>query len=142
MATFNDFCKNVKKGFVKLGTSIEGAADTASLHLKLTSIENKIKELYEELGRLTYEKLRIDVETTQCDRVDEVLDIIDGKMAEKKAILNELDRRRAEKEAKKEAAAPAEEPKPEEPAKETKKPEEPQPEAPAEESAAEEAKGE
>ena len=103
MANFNDFCKNVKKGFAKLGSSIEGAADTASLHLKLTSIESKIKEHYEELGRLTYEKLRIDVETTQCDRIDELLDIIDSKTAEKNAIRQELDRRRAEKEAKKES---------------------------------------
>lgn len=128
MANFNDFCKNVKKGFVKLGNSIEGAADTASLHLKLTSIESKIKEHYEELGRLTYEKLRIDVETTQCDRIDELLDIIDAKMAEKDAIRQELDRRRAEKEAKKEgekteyeakAEAPTDLPAPEE-AKEEK----------------------
>lgn len=104
MATFNEFCATLKarlkKGFRKVSNEVEKAADTASLHIKLNTIKSKLSELYEELGKLTYEKVHDDVAQDGAARVEELIATITEKLAEQKEIRDELDRRKAEKEAK------------------------------------------
>lgn len=106
MATFNEFCEKVKKGFQKgfqkFSVEVEKAADTASLHIKLNTLKAKISEHYEELGKLTYEKVHNDTAEDVEARVETLIAMIAGKLAEQKEIRAELDRRKAEKEAKKE----------------------------------------
>ena len=111
MATFNEFCANVKKGFSKLGDQVERVADTASLRIKLTAIDGKLTEYYSELGKLTYANLRGNATEDEQKRIDTLLTMIDGKMAEKKDIESELERRQAAKDGEHtEYEATAEEP--------------------------------
>lgn len=104
MATFNEFCAKVKtrlqKGFKKFSGEVEKAADTASLHIKLNTIKVKLSEYYEELGKLTYEKVHNDTAEDVENRVEALIAMIEGKLAEQKEIRDELDRRKAEKESK------------------------------------------
>ena len=129
MATFNEFCAKVKTrlqtGFKKFSCEVEKAADTASLHIKLNTAKAKTTDLYEELGKLTYEQVRGEASETTESRVATLIEMIEGKLAEQKEIRDELDRRKAEKEAKREeekteyeatAEAPTEEPDAETPA--------------------------
>lgn len=97
MASFNDFCANVKKGFSKLGDQVEKVADTASLRIKLTGIDGKLAEYYNELGKLTYANVRGNATEEEKARIETLLTMIDGKMAEKKDIEAELERRQAAK---------------------------------------------
>lgn len=119
MATFNEFCAKVKtrlqKGFKKFSGEVEKAADTASLHIKLNTLKAKTAEHYEELGKLTYEQVRGEASEATESRVTALIEMIEGKLTEQKAIRDELDRRKAEKEAKRdeektEYEATAEEP--------------------------------
>ena len=104
MATFNEFCAKVKtrlqKGFKKVSVEVEKAADTASLHIKLNTSKSKTTDLYEELGKLTYTQLRGEAAEGAEARVAVLVAEIEGKLAEQKEIRDELDRRKAEKEAK------------------------------------------
>lgn len=104
MATFNEFCAKVKtrlqKGFKKVSVEVEKAADTASLHIKLNTSKSKTADLYEELGKLTYTQIRGEAAEGAEARVAVLVAEIDGKLAEQKEIRDELDRRKAEKEAK------------------------------------------
>lgn len=119
MATFNEFCAKVKtrlqKGFKKFSGEVEKAADTASLHIKLNTLKAKTTEHYEELGKLTYEQVRGEASEATESRVAALIEMIEGKLTEQKEIRDELDRRKAEKEAKRdeektEYEATAEEP--------------------------------
>lgn len=104
MATFNEFCAKVKtrlqKGFKKFSGEVEKAADTASLHIKLNTLKVKLSEHYEELGKLTYEKVHNDTAEDVENRVEALIAMIEGKLAEQKEIRDELDRRKAEKDCK------------------------------------------
>ena len=104
MATFNEFCAKVKtrlqKGFKKVSVEVEKAADTASLHIKLNTSKSKTTDLYEELGKLTYTQIRGEAAEGAEARVAVLVAEIEGKLAEQKEIRDELDRRKAEKEAK------------------------------------------
>ena len=104
MATFNEFCTNIKtrlqKGFKKVSGEVEKAADTASLHIKLNTAKSKTSDLYEELGKLTFTQIRGEAAEGAETRVAELVADIEGKLAEQQAIRDELDRRKAEKEAK------------------------------------------
>ena len=139
MATFNDFCASVKsglqKGFKKFSVGVEKAADTASLHIKLNTVKVKLAEHYEELGKLTYEKVHNDTAEDVERRVEVLIVMIEGRLAEQQMLREELDRRRtqkggeeteyeatAEAPAEESSEAPAEEPAPaaeEAPAEET-----------------------
>ena len=104
MATFNEFCAKVKtrlqKGFKKVSGEVEKAADTASLHIKLNTAKSKTADLYEELGKLTFSQIRGEAAEGAETRVAELVEMIESKLAEQQAIREELDRRKAEKEAK------------------------------------------
>lgn len=120
MATFNEFCANVKKGFSKLGNQVEKVADTASLRIKLTAIDGKLAEYYTELGKLTYTNLRGTLTEDEQKRMETLLTMIDGKIAEKKQVEDDLARMQNASESEKTeyeatAEAPAEPEKPAEP---------------------------
>lgn len=101
MATFNEFCASVKKGlqkgFKKFSVGVEKAADTASLHIKLNTVKVKLAEHYEELGKLTYEKVHNDTPEDVERRVEVLIVMIEGRLAEQQMLREELDRRRAQK---------------------------------------------
>ena len=79
---------------------INEASDLASLHLKLKTAEYRLRVLYEELGKLTFAQVRGEAAEGAEARVAELVEMIEGKLAEQQAIREELDRRKAEKEAK------------------------------------------
>ena len=117
MATFREFCDNVKKGFSKIGNQVGKTADVASLRIKLTGIDGKLNEYYTDLGRLTYTKIAgIAGENTERE-IESVVAKISGKMAEKREVEQELEKVRASMSGEKtEYEAAAEEPsEPEEP---------------------------
>lgn len=122
MATFNEFCEKVKsglkKGFKKVSVEVEKAADTASLHIKLNTLKTKIAEHYEELGQLTFEQIRGEGTVDNADRVETLVAMIAGKLAEQKDIREELERRKVEKEAAKAAEKTEYEAEAEEPSEE------------------------
>ncbi len=110
MATFNEFCAKVKKGFSNLGNQVEKAADTASLRIKLAGVDSKLAEYFLEFGKLTYAGLRGTASEGEQKRAESLLTMIDGKTAEKKQLEEELARRGTESEPKAEYEAKAEEP--------------------------------
>ena len=109
MASFNEFCAKVKKGFSNLGSQVEKAADTASLRIRLAGVESKLSDYFLEFGKLTYAGLRGTASEEDQKRVESLLTMIDGKTAEKQQLEDEL-ARRAAPETKTEYEATAEEP--------------------------------
>ncbi len=54
MAAWKEFCDDVNKLANKATAKISDAADTASLHIKLSKAKADLSEAYEALGRLVY----------------------------------------------------------------------------------------
>ena len=104
MATFTEFCSKVKTrlktGFKKVSVEVEKAADTATLLVKQGAIKMKLSDYYEELGKLTYAQVSGEGSEATEARVAELMSLIAAKLEEQTAIREELDRRKAEKEAK------------------------------------------
>jgi citrate synthase len=119
MASINEFFASVKKGVGKLGNKVEKVADNTSLRLKLTAVDSKLTELYTEFGKLSYENVRGEVCENAQKRMETLIAMIDGKVAEKKSLEDEIERRKQEaarekaeeeaREAAEEAAEEAEE---------------------------------
>ena len=109
MANFNEFCDNVKEGFGKLGDQVEKVADIAAIRIKMTGVDGKLCEYFGELGKLTYKKLCETVTEDEEKRMETLLAMISGKIAEKKDLEAKLKNRQTSKEQKTEYEAVAEE---------------------------------
>ena len=90
MARMNEFFTNVKKGLNKLGNKVEKVADSTSIRIKMTAIDSKLDDLFTEFGKLTYESMKNGVTEDGQKRLETLLAMIDGKVAEKKALEEEL----------------------------------------------------
>ena len=73
--TWKEFCASLNKVANKAAVKIEELSDTASLHIKAKSIDVKLCEAFEKLGRLYYGQL--DGEVGKADEIDECVKEID-----------------------------------------------------------------
>ncbi|MBQ9112066.1 MAG: hypothetical protein IJY08_00635 [Clostridia bacterium] len=114
MSNWNEFCSNVTRVANKTISKTEELAETASMHVKLRSLQSKRDELYEKLGKLTYKQLKAGL-----DMADEIagmvadIDAVKSDIAAQKAKIEKAkeDKARAKEEQKKakaEAEAQAE----------------------------------
>lgn len=60
MSTFNRFCAKAKNAARRIGEKTEEMMDSVSSGLKIKSLEIRIDEQYERLGRLVYQDLHTD----------------------------------------------------------------------------------
>lgn len=90
--TWKDFCASINKVANKAAVKIEELSDSAALHVKAKSLDVKLCEAYERLGRLYYEQLGgqvgraadIDHEVEQIDRLKAELADIQAQIAQNK----------------------------------------------------------
>ena len=86
--TWKEFCASINKVANKAAVKIEEFSDTATLHVKAKSLDVKLCEAYERLGRLYYEQLSgevgkaadIDREVAEIDRLKKELDEINAQL--------------------------------------------------------------
>lgn len=107
MASWDKIKTQIGRVTNKVVTKTGEVADTASKHVKLKSIEGRLSECYENLGRLAYRHIKRG--SVSEEKVDAIVAEIGELIAEKKAIKAEIEaekeRRAAEKQARKEAKA-------------------------------------
>lgn len=90
--TWKEFCASINKVANKAAVKIEELSDSATLHVKAKSLDVKLCEAYERLGRLYYEQLGgecgkaadIDREVGEIDRLKKELDEINAQIAQNK----------------------------------------------------------
>lgn len=58
MSSWNEIRHNVKRVAAKAVTKTSDLSDTASLHIKLARKEANLGDLYEQFGRVAYQKLK------------------------------------------------------------------------------------
>ena len=73
--TWKEFCAGINKVANKAAVKIEELSDSASLYMKEKSLDVKLCQAYENLGRLYYEQL--DGEVGKADKIDECVKEID-----------------------------------------------------------------
>ena len=73
--TWKEFCASINKVANKAAVKIEELSDSASLYMKEKSLDVKLCEAYEKLGRLYYEQL--DGVVGKADEIDERVKEID-----------------------------------------------------------------
>ena len=105
MASWNEIKAKISKTADKVVAKTGEVADTAAKHVKIKSIDGKITDKYEELGRVYYVILK--GEEVAEGKVDALVAEIEALIVEKKAIKAELEaekQRREEAKKAKEAA--------------------------------------
>ena len=73
--TWKEFCAGINKVANKAAVKIEELSDSASLYMKEKSLDVKLCQAYEDLGRLYYEQL--DGAVGKADKIDECVKEID-----------------------------------------------------------------
>ena len=110
MASWNEIKAKICKTTDKVVAKTSEVADTAAKHVKVKTIEGKLAEKYEELGRVYYVVLK--GEEVEEGKAEAIVAQIEALVAEKKAIKAELEaekqRREEAKKAKEAAEAAAE----------------------------------
>ena len=105
MANWNDIKNKISKTADKVAAKTSEMADTASKHVKLKSLDGKIADKYEDLGRYYYKQLKS--EQSQEEKISAIVSDIEKLTAERKALREEIDadkaRRAEEKKAREEA---------------------------------------
>lgn len=89
MGTWELFKSSAKKAANKAIRETGDAADLASLHIKLKSIEAKRNEEYEMLGRLTYRQLKTGI--SQAERIAPVIENLDKMRAKIRNINDQIE---------------------------------------------------
>lgn len=81
--------KAIKKTAAKAIRKTEEVADVTAKRIKLRSIDSKLDERYETLGKLTYKQLKTG--ESQAERIALYIESIDKLRAERKAVQAEID---------------------------------------------------
>lgn len=84
------FIRSAKKATKKAAHKTMELADVASLNIKLQTLNVKLSEKFEELGRLSYKKLEGIGEITADETVEPVVDDTVDKIAETVEQINKL----------------------------------------------------
>lgn len=90
--TWKEFCASINKVANKAAVKIEELSDSASLYVKAKSLDVKLCEAYEKLGRLYYEQLdgavgkgdEIDAQVKEIDRLRHEIDDINAQIDQNK----------------------------------------------------------
>lgn len=105
MASWNEIKAKICKTTDKVVAKTSEVADTAAKHVRMKTIDGKVAEKYEELGRVYYVVLK--GEEVEEGKAQAIVAEIEALVAEKKAIKAELEaekQRREEAKKAKEAA--------------------------------------
>ena len=109
MASWKEICSNVERVAKNTINKTEELAESASMKVKLTTLNSKRDALYEKLGKLTYRQLK-----SGDDRAEEIAKIVTDidkvldDIAKQKAKIEEAKAEKAQaKEQKKQAKAEA-----------------------------------
>ncbi len=89
MSSFNDFCADAKRLAGKAAKKTCELANSASLHLKLEGVKNKLSANYEKLGRLTYKQLKSG--ESEAKKISEVIEVIDSLRADETDLKGQID---------------------------------------------------
>ncbi len=89
MSSFNDFCADAKRFANKAAKKTGELAHSASLHLKLEGVKNKLSANYEKLGRLTYKQLKSG--ESVAEKISEVIATIDSLKIDETDLKNQID---------------------------------------------------
>ena len=100
MGTWELFKRSAKKAANKAIKETGDAADLASLHIKLKSVESKRNEEYEMLGRLTYRQLKTGI--SQAERIAPVIENIDKYRAKIRNINDQIEELKKNREERRE----------------------------------------
>ena len=106
MASWNEIKAKICKTTDKVVAKTSEVADTAAKHVKVKTIEGKLAEKYEELGRVYYVVLK--GEEAEEGKAEAIVAEIEALVAEKKAIKAELEAEKQRREEAKKAKAAAE----------------------------------
>ena len=114
MATFKDISSSIGRTANKAIKKTNEIADTASLHIKVKTLEGKLSKKFEELGKLTYKQLKDGV--SQAEKIADTIKEIDGIKANITSVKDKIEadkkaraeRKEAEKAEKAAKAAEAE----------------------------------
>ncbi len=107
MANFKEIRRSVRRAASKVVSKTGDLTDTASLHVKLAQKEANLSDLYEQFGRVAYQKLKTGEGADEKSRV--LIEKIDVVRAEIYAINKAIKEKKEAREAEKIAAQEAEE---------------------------------
>lgn len=97
MANWREIRRNIKRSASKAVSKAGDLSDNASLHIKLAQKESTLAQLYEQLGRVAYQKIKTgETETEKAKVLIEKIDIVRAEVYTIKSAFKE-------KETKKEA---------------------------------------
>jgi hypothetical protein len=88
MAKWGEIKTKISKTTNKVVTKTGEVADIAAKHVKLKSIEGKITEKYEELGRYYYKQLK--TEQDQSEKMAAIVIDVDKLIVDRKDLKNEI----------------------------------------------------
>lgn len=91
--TWKEFCSGLNKVAGKAAVKIEELSDSASLHIKVKTLDVKLCEAYEQLGRLFYRQMNgtvgladeIETRTGEIDRLRQEIEDVKAQIEQKKA---------------------------------------------------------
>ena len=91
MADWNEIKHDIKKTAKGVGAELTKMGKSATAHLKLNSLKVELAELFEKLGRVSYESLRAEGRTDgETEKIANLLARIDEKKAQIAAVEVEL----------------------------------------------------
>ena len=98
MSEWSDFCSSAGRLFDKATQEAVRLGDTATLYVKLKNAETRRDMEYQELGRLTYQRLRRNADNAaQIDEILERIESFDDQAAAIKAEIERLKKKNGEK---------------------------------------------
>lgn len=106
MASWNEIKAKICKTTDKVVAKTSEVADTAAKHVRMKTIDGKVAEKYEELGRVYYVVLK--GEEVEEGKAQAIVAEIEALVAEKKAIKAELEAEKQRREEAKKAKEAAE----------------------------------
>lgn len=88
MSDWSEIKKKINSTTKKIAKKTTEVADTASKHIKLKSLDGKLSDKYEELGRIYYKQLN--GAEVEISKIDAILSEINALKYEKKALKAEI----------------------------------------------------
>ena len=92
MADWKDIGNDIKKTMSGVGKELTKIGNRSAAKLKLNGLKIELAELFEELGRISYKKLRFEGEYVEgTEEIAKVLTAIDDKRRQIKQLEDELE---------------------------------------------------
>lgn len=92
MADWKEIKKDIKNTMTGVGKELTKIGSKGALKLKLNSLKVELAELFEDLGRISYKKLRFEDEAgDSTDEIAKIISKIDEKRRQIKQVESELE---------------------------------------------------